>query len=303
MERGPIVVGVDFSDASRVAIEHASMLASKLGVSVHVVHAWNPTGWNADVIGDDPAIALALDRAREHAQAQLAVWAGFAGESAPEVTSEITDGAASRMLPEIAERQRASLVVVGRHGHASLAHVFLGSVSERLVRLSPCPVLIVPPRSDAVELPSRLLVGVDFSSGAREALHVAAGLARRLGCAGGLLLVHAYQDEREAWLASWSEAHLADTPHNDERSIRQWVRKEPVDDVELDFAAVPGYAEQRIPATAQERDCDWIVLGVQGRSAIASFLIGSTTQRILRLADRPVLVAPARHAPDSEGVD
>jgi len=303
MARGRIIVGVDFSDASRIATDYAALLAQEMGLGLHVVHAWNPTGWNADVLGDDAALTMALSRARERAESQLRVWAGFADDSGIAVTTEVIDGAASRILPEVAGRLRASLVIVGRHGHASLAHVFLGSVSERLVRISPCPVLIVPPNGERLALPSRILVGIDFSSGAREALHDAIRFGRDLHSDQGLTLVHAYQDEREQWLSNWSEAHLVGERHQDERSLKKWVANEDFGRLPVEYVAVPGYAEQMIPSTASKHRCDWIVLGVQGRSALASFLVGSTTQRILRLAHCPVLVVPPQSAPESEGVD
>ncbi len=53
-----------------------------------------------------------------------------------------------------------------------------------------------------------------------------------------------------------------------------------------------GQAEALLMEAAKRAGCGWIVLGVHGRSALAARLIGSTTDRVLKLADRPVLAVP-----------
>jgi nucleotide-binding universal stress UspA family protein len=50
--------------------------------------------------------------------------------------------------------------------------------------------------------------------------------------------------------------------------------------------------EQFLVSAADREACDWLVLGLQGRTALAALLMGSTTDRVLKLADRPVLVIP-----------
>ena len=56
---------------------------------------------------------------------------------------------------------------------------------------------------------------------------------------------------------------------------------------------VEGRPETALVEIAKDTHCDWIVVGVQGRTALADLLIGGTTDRVLKLADRPVLAVPA----------
>lgn len=102
------------------------------------------------------------------------------------------------------------------------------------------------------------------------------------------------------WMASWSEARLARDATPDAQALRRWVARELGKDVRYECSMIAGYAERALPDAAEREGCDWIVLGVQGRTALASYLIGSTTQRILKLSERPVLAVPPQGAPSPE---
>jgi nucleotide-binding universal stress UspA family protein len=188
-------------------------------------------------------------------------------------------------------------LIVGRKGHAGLEHVLLGSVSERVVRLASCPVLVVPEEAATPECPQRLLVGVDFSGASREALDAAVRLARDLDARRGLVLVHAYPGERQLWLESGSElAHRSKWPY-DQEALESWAAPHLSPGVEMEARVVDAPPETALVDVARTTQCDWIVVGVQGRTALADLLIGRTTDRVLKLADRPVLAVPSTATP------
>ena len=128
-------MGVDFSDASRRALDHAIPLCVKLDAELLLLHAWNPTGWVLE-----PEMAEGgegwLDAAQELARARLEDWGEHARQAGARVETRLEAGAASLSITETASTQEAMFVVVGRRGHARLAHVLLGSVSERVVHLA-----------------------------------------------------------------------------------------------------------------------------------------------------------------------
>lgn len=286
-----VVVGVDFSEASRRALDHAIPLAAKLDAELLLFHAWNPTGWGTQREAVETEAAW-LDAARELAQAKLERWAETAREAGARAATRLEAGAASRLLGEAARRHCGELMVVGRTGHAGLAHVLLGSVSERVVSLSPCPVLVVPEEAQGAEPPQRLLVGIDFSNASRKALDAALRLASALETPRGLLLVHAYPGERELWLQNWSELVYRGKPRDDRTALESWSEPVRRSGLPVEAEAMEGQAEALLIETAKRAGCGWIVLGVHGRSALAARLIGSTTDRVLKLADRPVLAVP-----------
>lgn len=287
-----ILVGVDFSEASRRALDHAISLCVKLDAELLLLHSWNPTGWVPE-----PEMAEGgegwLDAAQELARARLEDWGERARQAGARVETRLEAGAASRSITEIARTQGPMLVVVGRRGRASIAHVLLGSVSERVVHLACCPVLVVPRETASAEPPQRLLVGVDFSRASRDALDTAVRLARDLEARRGLVLAHAYPGERELWLESGVEiAHRAEWPY-DQEALEKWAALRLVPGVKMDARVLDGPPETALVEVAKSAHCDWIVVGVQGRTALAELLIGRTADRVLKLADRPVLAVPA----------
>jgi nucleotide-binding universal stress UspA family protein len=294
-----IVVGVDFSDASRRALDHAIPLCVKLDAELLLLHSWNPTGWVSE-----PEMAEGgedwLDAAQESARARLEEWGERARQAGARVETRLEPGAASRSITRVAGEQRPILAVLGRRGHARLAHVLLGSVSERVVRLASCPVLVVPRETATPAPPRRLLVGVDFSLASRNALDVAVRLARDLEARRGLVLAHAYPGQRQLWLESWSElAHQGKWPY-DQEALENWAAPRLAPGVETDARVVDGPPETGLIELAKSTHCDWIVIGVQGRTVLADLLIGRTTDRVLKLADRPVLAVPATVASPAE---
>jgi nucleotide-binding universal stress UspA family protein len=157
-------------------------------------------------------------------------------------------------------------------------------------------VLVVPRDTATAESPERLLVGVDFSRASRDALDVAIRLARELGARRGLVLAHACPGKRQLYLEGWSElAHRGKWPY-DEEALENWAAPRLAGGVEMDARVVDGPPETALVEIAKSARCDWIVVGVQGRTALADLLIGRTTDRVLKLSDRPVLAVPATPA-------
>jgi nucleotide-binding universal stress UspA family protein len=98
-------------------------------------------------VPDVPALRAALVTA---AEAQLAELLSGRGRDVVRVTTEVRIGHAAPVIREVAEAAPCDLIVMGTHGRTGVAHLFLGSVAEKVVRAAPCPVLTI--RGDA---PSR----------------------------------------------------------------------------------------------------------------------------------------------------
>ena len=299
---GPVLVGTDFSSSSKRATDLAAALAARLGRPLAVAQVWNTNALaNAPFSGEielAPVMAAAREGARKALDEEVERVRTSGGEARP----HLVEGVASRALAELGRALDAELVVLGRRGSAGLAHVLLGSVSERVARIADRPVLVVPDGAEAAPVPRRLLVGVDFSGAAREAVAAALRFTAAFGCAPPVL-VHAYQDERAEWLASWSETGRVGLPRPDGDDVARWVERALPEASDLELVSVAGAVEEQLVATARDHEADWIAVGLQGRTALATFLMGTTTRSVLELADRPVLVVPGRTAPDREAID
>lgn len=138
---GKIVVGVDGSAASRPALRWAVTHARRTGAKVEAVLAWN---WQPE-FAVYPYSRPFKSLQREHEAMLQAEIARLAPELAGLVHGTTLDGSAADRLREVADD--ADLVVVGSHGHGPVAGRLLGSVSQRIVRHSVAPVVVVPSRA------------------------------------------------------------------------------------------------------------------------------------------------------------
>jgi nucleotide-binding universal stress UspA family protein len=144
--KGRVVVGVDGSESSVAALRWALGEAEARGATVEIVHVWDapaPVGPVSAVTGAD--VGQLEDGARDVVDEVIARAAG--GEPTVEIERTTVPGGAGSRLLEAAER--ADVVVVGRRGVGGFSRLLLGSVSERVARHAPCPVVVVgAPPSD-----------------------------------------------------------------------------------------------------------------------------------------------------------
>jgi nucleotide-binding universal stress UspA family protein len=145
---GPIVVGVDGSEAAGKALRWALDEARLRSARVVAVHAWSFVP--PQPIGDPGMLAMPagdlpgqLSAEREAAQAGLdQALEELVGSAADvEVERKLVEGDAGDVL--VAESQNASLLVVGSHGRSGFKAAILGSVSRHVVNQAACPVVVV----------------------------------------------------------------------------------------------------------------------------------------------------------------
>ena len=137
-----VLVPVDFSSHSEVAVEYALTLAKAMASKLHLVHAY---AVHVQVLPAGPyALPEGLiESVRESAQLQLETLAKrIAADGVPCQVHLVPDYATAAIL-ELARSLPADLIVMGTRGLTGFKHVALGSVAERTVRLAPCPVLTV----------------------------------------------------------------------------------------------------------------------------------------------------------------
>lgn len=143
-----ILVPVDYSSCSRVALRLAAELAQRFQASLDVVHVWDRPSYVSDVVmtRTEPISGKSLiELIQENAQRDLDEFLSTTDlPPGTMIAGRLLSGdPASALIHEI-KQGKCDLVVVGTHGRTGLAHVLLGSVAEKLVRLSPVPVLTVP---------------------------------------------------------------------------------------------------------------------------------------------------------------
>jgi nucleotide-binding universal stress UspA family protein len=134
-----LLVPVDFGEPSRQALDTAIDLARRFGAQLTLVHVYEVPAYVYSGIAY--ATTDLFGPIEDAARAQLTKLLGEVRTKVPSAKAELRKGApAMEILAAIAEAH-PDLVVMGTHGRKGMPHVLLGSVAEKVVRLSPVPVL------------------------------------------------------------------------------------------------------------------------------------------------------------------
>jgi nucleotide-binding universal stress UspA family protein len=136
-----ILVAIDGSDPSLKAARMAADIALRFGAQLTLVHVVPKLLLPPDVYG--LTLAEVEREHRAYAEKLLQKAIAFLAEPGVDTTSTILYGSPAESIAEEAAAGDVGMVVVGSRGHGAVARVFLGSVSDRIVHISPKPVLVV----------------------------------------------------------------------------------------------------------------------------------------------------------------
>jgi len=140
-----ILCPIDFSDASRAALEAAAEVAKRFGAKVALFHAYPVPGYTFPD-GSFVASSKMLEELAEQANRHLAEWKTIAEQMGiAQVETATAIGEPAHEILAFAKAQQADLMILGTHGRTGLQHALMGSVAERVVRRATCPVLTVRP--------------------------------------------------------------------------------------------------------------------------------------------------------------
>lgn len=140
-----ILVPTDFSAASDAALDYARTLAEKFGASLHLLHVVDNAYLTGDIASEmyAPALTTLHDAILKDVEGRLSTRLPDSDRRRFRGTTHALIGTGARTIIEYAAANRIDLIVMGTHGRSGLAHLLMGSVAERVVRLASCPVLTV----------------------------------------------------------------------------------------------------------------------------------------------------------------
>lgn len=141
-----ILVPTDLSDGAEEALDYALELAAKFGATVHLLNVIGIPALGVPELG----VALTssvIDTMIRDNQVALEALADRKRGVAPIGEILLRTGDARDLIIQTAKDVHADLVVMGTHGRRGVSRALLGSVTESVVRKSPCPVLTVRPHT------------------------------------------------------------------------------------------------------------------------------------------------------------
>ncbi len=147
-----ILVPIDFSPCSKKAADYALFLAGATGATIDLVYVWEPPVFLGpeyfESVGKERNLSLSQVA---HGNA-LRTLGEFAQELAIpeqiELRPKVVSGRVHEEILELARAADYDLVVMGTHGRKGLAHLLLGSETEKVIREAPCPVVVVREEAD-----------------------------------------------------------------------------------------------------------------------------------------------------------
>jgi len=139
-----ILVATDFSEASEVAVTYGRVLAKAFGSRLHLLHVVPEAlalPWAA--VTDGASLQDLQQQWERESQERLRQELPEALRADDRVLMVTRAGDPVRQITNYARTEKVDLIVLGTHGRGFVAHVFLGSVAQNVIRHAPCPVLTV----------------------------------------------------------------------------------------------------------------------------------------------------------------
>lgn len=296
----------DLSACSEQALAHAVEWARRHGARLRVLHVveFDEESPMSPVLEEEDGERVRAET-RERAVAEIEETLDAHGARDLVAATEVVwNPSAARTIVERAG-EGIDLIVMGTHGRSGFRSLLIGSVTDQVIRAALCPVLAVreshAPRP--LEAPRKILVPIDFSPAAREAVRVARELASTTGAT--LTLFHVIEEVIVPdFYYPVSTSPFLDGPElrsEAEAELRRVWESAGGPEIEAEFRVVEGRSGSTIPRFAEEGEFDLIVMPTHGLRGVERLLLGSTTDKVLRRATCPVLVLQPEGSEPEEG--
>jgi nucleotide-binding universal stress UspA family protein len=295
-----VLVPIDFSQPSLTAIEMALPLIKRFGATLHFVHVFEPDYSLSSMTGI-PLMVPEIDVGRR-VRRRLQHLAESKSIPLRRENIHAIKGQPFEQICQLAREIEIDLIVMATRGNTGLKHLALGSTTERVVRYSPCPVLVVrgnyTERKPAPGITTfrKILVPVDFSDCSMKGLEYAKGMAPQLHAK--LILLNSIA--LQYYVASDEYARydfprlVQQTDLAARQQMHDLVQETDWSGLEVKTSHRIGHAGAEICMQAKDDDVDLIVISTHGRTGFKHVFLGSTAEYVVRHASCPVLVVPAQ---------
>lgn len=286
-----ILAATDLSGPARNAVVRAASIAQHTGAQLTLQHVVSSGALDSlrhlFAAQPDDLQQRLLDEARDEVHALAAELC------APHVASadiHLSAGSVQTEIATHADALDADLLVLGARGASLVRDLMIGSTTERVLRKTGRPLLVV--RRGARHGYRRVLIPVDFSPRSLKAIRVTRELAPRAE----ITLLHAFEVPFEGLLrhSGVSEEELASLHANARREasaqMAELIAAAGLQDDAVQQVVVHGEPSVHILDQEQLQGCELIVIGKRGLGMLEELLLGSVTKHILTQARGDVLV-------------
>lgn len=283
-----ILVPVDFSNFSDNAVKYALSLAEKFCSKIILYHA--VVLFHEDFEGEAHLKAYSdIVAHKEKILSKRLESKCDSGKKYGVIIKSIMERgfSAPDLILDHITANKYNLVVMGTHGRTGLKKWLIGSVAEKVVRHSPIPLITVHQDLKKHRI-KNVLIPVDFSKYAKKAVVFGLQIAKKLQARPHFLFVVTMETHPEYFISTFG-SFLETNPEfkkDFKKRLKEFVGR-PKE--EATYAIVEGKAHEEIKNYAEKKRIDLIIMANHGMSALEHLLMGSTTERVVRVARCPVL--------------
>jgi nucleotide-binding universal stress UspA family protein len=294
-----ILLPTDFSRCAEQALAHTVFLAEKYNAEIHLLHVLTLFEDQPILVNDEIAETEEMIRKLEDVvEKQLNKVVNYHdSDDLAIITTKKRGMSAAPVILEYASDEDIDLIVMGTHGRRGLGHLLLGSATEEVVRMAKCPVFSVreSEKPKSLEAINKVLVPVDFSDHSKSALAYASEIASSYRAQ--LQLLHIIEETTHpAYSLSGKSSKIDLVPGIEEdyrKKIRQMIQETGIPLEGTEIIINSGQAALEIIKFADENLSDLIVIATHGLTGIERFLLGSVTEKVVRMAPCPVFTIKA----------
>jgi len=297
-----VLFTTDFSEISNHALPYAIKMAKIFNAELVMLHAVTLYEHDPNDPGHRfPSLQSYCAELRQAADSRFQVCIEEIGDAGVKIRKAVVQGISphAAILDFLRDEGGVGLVVMSTHGRSGLSHVLLGSVTENVIRYSPCPVLVVKnPEHEFLDRKTgevrlrKILFPLDFSKESIRPLDLLRAIAARHGSE--VIVYHAIDVEipRVYYTAGIESALQLDPGLHErmEKKMRELIGTR-LEGLNVRFMVAEGRAVKLIRTFAREEEIDLVAMGAAGSHGIGDFLFGSTASRVIQKAVCPVLIA------------
>jgi nucleotide-binding universal stress UspA family protein len=284
-----VLVPVDFSPPSRLAVNYGVSLARKLRAKLMLMHVVESASALAH-----PFTAESAKIEKEHrdqAVRMLSALLGSEDQDDLDLRVVVRSGNIKNQIATVAREQKADIVVMGTHGRGLFGRWVIGSITDGMLRKISIPILTVCRATKPLAF-NRILIATDLSESSKRGFDFVLELARTVHS--DLVIVHVM--DQTALIYGGAEMVQYVSPYDIEEAkakVAELAAEGSRANVKIETIVVEGVAAEEILRAADRNSADLILLTVGKRGFVEHALLGTTAERIIREANVPVLSIPA----------
>lgn len=319
LQPNKIMCAVDFSDSTRDILAYGVALCKEFNAKLYLVHIVDDVTTSfvdSGIVIDDEMLQ------RQHTSKAQELLKNLAEEVKIDHEVVISKGNSANGIQQLALKKEIDIVITASHGKSGFERLLIGSVTEKLIKILPCPLLVVRTNGhdfisqDTYEVKlKKILVGCDFSADSKLAFDYGLSLAQEFEA--DLYLAHVVKPTEHVDLKPADYINVLPGDYlvwgtSDYHEIQKKVTEENRDKINILRSRLEKQLQLMVPEECQiwctphatllfgepyrelikyarEYEIDMIVLGVRGHTLLEQLMVGSTTDRVIREAPCPVL--------------